>query len=476
MNLNIEPKNVFNWFYEINQIPRCSGDEKRVSDFLVNFAKQRNLEFYQDEVYNVVIKKNGTSGYENSDPVIIQGHMDMVCVKEKDSNHNFDTDSIEMYVEDGFVKAKGTTLGADDGIAVAMAMAILDSDDIAHPPLEVLITTNEETNMGGAAKLKEGILNGKILLNIDSEEEGYFLVSCSGGASIQTTFTEEKELVKEKGIEISLEGLFGGHSGSEIDKQRANSIILMGRILRGIEKHQDIRISKINGGTKHNAIPSNAIVEIIVNDKELAKKDIESISEKLKNEFRVEEPKMEIVIKEVEITKAFNEEFSKNIVNYIMFMPNGVISMSKDIKGLVETSLNNAILEEEDNKIIYTTSVRSSTISELDFVIDKLFLIGEHFGADVEVVNQYPAWEYEADSKVRDLSLKLFKDMFKKDGETTAIHAGLECGLLKGILPNCDMISYGPDIFDAHTPEERMDIESTKRMWEFTKELLKNLK
>lgn len=476
MNLNIEPKNVFNWFYEINQIPRCSGDEKRVSDFLVNFAKQRNLEFYQDEVYNVVIKKNGTSGYENSDPVIIQGHMDMVCVKEKDSNHNFDTDPIEMYVEDGFVKAKGTTLGADDGIAVAMAMAILDSDDIAHPPLEVLITTNEETNMGGAAKLKEGILNGKILLNIDSEEEGYFLVSCSGGASIQTTFTEEKELVKEKGIEISLEGLFGGHSGSEIDKQRANSIILMGRILRGIEKHQDIRISKINGGTKHNAIPSNAIVEIIVNDKELAKKDIESISEKLKNEFRVEEPKMEIVIKEVEITKAFNEEFSKNIVNYIMFMPNGVISMSKDIKGLVETSLNNAILEEEDNKIIYTTSVRSSTISELDFVIDKLFLIGENFGADVEVVNQYPAWEYEADSKVRDLSLKLFKDMFKKDGETTAIHAGLECGLLKGILPNCDMISYGPDIFDAHTPQERMDIESTKRIWEFTKKLLKNLK
>lgn len=475
MTLNIEPKNVFNWFYEINQIPRCSGDEKRVSDFLVDFAKKRDLEVYQDEALNVIIKKEGTKGYENSKAVIIQGHMDMVCVKTKESNHNFDTDPIEMYIDGDFVKAKGTTLGADDGIAVAMALAILDSKEIEHPPIEVLITTNEETNMGGAAKVKEGILKGDILLNIDSEEEGYFLVSCSGGASVETVFDIENISIDEKGLEISIDGLFGGHSGSEIDKQRANAIILLGRILREVSKESCLLISDINGGIKHNAIPSHSEAKIVVDNIEKSKEIINEIVEKLKNEYRVEEPNLNINIKEISVKNAFTKELSKKIVNYIMMVPDGVISMSKDIDGLVETSLNNAIIEVKDNKVSYITSVRSSSISELDYIIDKLFVIGEILDAKVSIPNQYPAWQYEKDSKVRECSLELYKEMFNEDAQTTAIHAGLECGLLKGVLPNCDMISYGPNIFDAHTPEERMSISSTKRMWEFTKELLKKL-
>ncbi|MBP2026133.1 aminoacyl-histidine dipeptidase [Peptoniphilus stercorisuis] len=476
MNLNVEPKEVFKWFYEINQIPRCSGDEKRISDFLVDFAKKRNLEVYQDEALNVIIKKEATKGYENSDIVIIQGHMDMVCVKEKDSDHNFDIDPIDMYIDEDFIKANGTTLGADDGIAVAMALAVLDSNEISHPKLEVLITTNEETNMGGASELKAGILEGNILLNIDSEEEGYFLVSCSGGASVETLFKIEKESLNKEGVEISIDGLLGGHSGSEIDRQRANAIILLGRILREIEKNQEILISEINGGIKHNAIPSHSFAKIYVEDINSAKEIVNNISKELQNEFRVEEKDLKVVVKDVNLENIYTKELSKNLINYIMTVPNGVISMSKDIDGLVETSLNNAIIEEKDGYISYITSVRSSSISELKFIIDKLFVIGNNYNLDVSIVNQYPAWQYEANSKVRDLSLKLFKDLFNKEAETTAIHAGIECGLLKGVLPDCDMISYGPDIFDAHTPKERISISSTIRMWEFTKELLKNLK
>lgn len=476
MNLNVEPKEVFRWFYEINQIPRCSGDEKRVSDFLVDFAKKRNLEVYQDKALNVIIKKKATKGYEDKSAVIIQGHMDMVCVKEKDSTHNFDTDPIEMYIDGDFIKAKGTTLGADDGIAVAMALAILDSKEISHPNLEVLITTNEETSMGGAAEVKEGVLKGKILLNIDSEEEGYFLVSCSGGASVETLFKIEKENINKNGLKISIEGLLGGHSGSEIINQRANAIILLGRILNEIEKNQEVLISEINGGIKHNAIPSNSYAKIYVEDVNSAKDAINNISKELQNEFRVEDKDLSVSIENIKLESTYTRKLSKKLIDYIMTVPNGVISMSKDIDGLVETSLNNAIIEEKGDFISYITSVRSSSVSEYNYIMDKLAIIAKNYDLDVNIINSYPAWQYEENSKIRDLSMDLFEKLFKKKAETTAIHAGVECGLLKGVLPNCDMISYGPDIFDAHTPKERISISSTSRMWEFTKELLKNIK
>lgn len=319
---NIEPKKVFHWFYELNQIPRCSGDEKRVSDFLVNFAKERNLEVYQDEAYNVIIKKEGTKGYENSDPVIIQGHMDMVCIKGKGSKHDFSRDPIEMIVEGDVLRANNTTLGGDNGIAIAYALAILDSDDLKHPPLEVLITTSEETGMDGARALTNEHLSGKILLNIDTEEEGVFIVSCAGGSNKITTFPLQKENVSGKGLEIKISGLKGGHSGMEIIKQRANAIKLMGRILNLCQEKYDIRLSHIQGGTKHNAIPSEAVATILVDDLEKVKSTIIDFTEELKEEYRVEDSGLRVDIEEVNIDRVYTKEISENLIDFLCCFSN----------------------------------------------------------------------------------------------------------------------------------------------------------
>ena len=280
----LEPKKVFNYFYELNQIPRCSGNEKGVSDFLLNFAKERNLEAYQDEALNIIIKKPGTAGYENADSVIIQGHMDMVCVKAKGSNHDFSKDPIEMMVEGDILRANNTTLGGDDGIAVAYALAILDSDDVKHPPLEIVVTTSEETGMDGAMALTNEHLQGKTLLNLDSEEEGIFLVSCAGGANMSITFKLEKEKKTGKGLEIRISGLKGGHSGMEIIKQRANAIKLLGRILYECNGKANIRLSNIHGGTKHNAIPNEAEATIFIENMSEVEKIIGSLANDLKEE------------------------------------------------------------------------------------------------------------------------------------------------------------------------------------------------
>ncbi|EFI41895.1 aminoacyl-histidine dipeptidase [Peptoniphilus sp. oral taxon 386] len=476
MNLNIEPKEVFKWFYEINQIPRCSGSEKRVSDFLVNFAKERNLEVFQDDVYNVIIKKPATNGYENSKPVIIQGHMDMVCVKEEDSDHNFDTDPIEMIVDGDFVKANKTTLGADDGIAVAYALAILDSNEYKHPALEVLITTNEETGMDGAAALKEGMLNGNMLLNIDSEEEGIFLVSCAGGSSINVIFDIEREHFKGEALRITVRGLKGGHSGGEIIRQRANANKILSRLLSAVREVTELRIISLKGGAKHNAIPDSAKAEILVEEKELAIDTIEKLAVAIKNEYRVEDDGIVIDIESCENRDSYTKKLTDDFIDYSMIVPDGVISMSKDIEGLVETSLNNAVLFEKDNKIVYTTSVRSSTESELERVLDVLKISAKRCNAKTIESNRYPAWQFEEESILRDISIKTYEELFCSKATYSAIHAGLECGLLKKVLPNCDMISFGPEMHDVHSPKERVSISSTERMWKFTLKLLENLK
>ncbi|WP_036729608.1 aminoacyl-histidine dipeptidase [Peptoniphilus mikwangii] len=476
MNLNIEPKEVFKWFYEINQIPRCSGSEKRVSDFLVNFAKERNLEVFQDDVYNVIIKKPATNGYENSKPVIIQGHMDMVCVKEEDSDHNFDTDPIEMIVDGDFVKANKTTLGADDGIAVAYALAILDSNEYKHPALEVLITTNEETGMDGAAALKEGMLNGNMLLNIDSEEEGIFLVSCAGGSSMNVIFDIEREHFKGEALRITVRGLKGGHSGGEIIRQRANANKILSRLLSAVREVTELRIISLKGGAKHNAIPDSAKAEILVEEKELAIDTIEKLAVTIKNEYRVEDDGIVIDIESCENRDSYTKNLTDDFIDYSMIVPDGVISMSKDIEGLVETSLNNAVLFEKDNKIVYTTSVRSSTESELERVLDVLKISAKRCNAKTIESNRYPAWQFEEESILRDISIKTYEELFGSKATYSAIHAGLECGLLKKVLPNCDMISFGPEMHDVHSPKERVSISSTERMWKFTLKLLENLK
>lgn len=473
---NIEPKKVFNWFYELNQIPRCSGDEKRASDFLVNFAKERNLEVYQDEAYNVIIKKQASKGYENSDPVIIQGHMDMVCIKGESSNHDFTKDPIEIIVQDDIMRANNTTLGGDDGIAVAYGLAILDSDDLKHPLIELLVTTSEETGMDGVHALTNEHLSGKILLNIDSEEEGVFLVSCAGGANIITTFKLEKENKSGNGLEIKISGLKGGHSGMEIIKQRANAIKLLGRILDECNKNANIRLSKISGGTKHNAIPSDAIAVISTEDVDNAKKVIDNLTIDFKEEYRVEDSGLNIEVNKVKVEDVYTEKLTNDLINYIMMVPNGVQYMSKDIEGLVQTSLNNAILEEKDDYIQITTSVRSASSSSLREILNRLTVIAKRTNANAEEKNAYPAWQFDNDSKIREKAVKVYEDLFSKEPEVSAIHAGLECGLLKEILPNTDMISFGPNLYDVHTEKEHLSISSVQRVWNFLVKLLEELK
>ncbi|GMG97281.1 aminoacyl-histidine dipeptidase [Tepidimicrobium xylanilyticum] len=473
---NIEPKKVFHWFYELNQIPRCSGDEKRVSDFLVNFAKERGLEVYQDEAYNVIIKKEGTPGYEKSDPVIIQGHMDMVCIKGEGSNHDFSKDPIEMIVEGDILRANNTTLGGDNGIAIAYGLAILDSDDLKHPPLEILITTSEETGMDGAQALTNEHLSGKILLNLDSEEEGVFLVSCAGGCNKIITFDLEKEMLSGKGLKINISGLKGGHSGMEINKQRANAIKLLGRILNLCNEKANIRLSQIQGGTKHNAIPSEAMATVLADDMDKVKNLIDNLVEDLKEEYRVEDSGLKVDLKEVRIENVYTKELSDNLIDFIMMIPDGVQYMSKDIEGLVQTSLNNAIIEEKDNTVEITTSVRSSSGSSLREILDILSVIAKRTGARAVEEGAYPAWQYDENSKIRDKAVKVYEELFNKKAKVTAIHAGLECGLLKEILPDTDMISFGPNLYDVHTEKEHLSISSVERVWKFLIKLLEELK
>lgn len=472
----IEPKGVFKWFYELNQIPRCSDDEKKASDFLVNFAKERDLEVYQDEALNVIIKKPGTPGYEDLDALIIQGHMDMVCVKGKDSQHDFTKDPIEMIVEGDFLRANDTTLGADDGIAVAFALAILDSDDLKHPPLEILMTTSEETGMDGVHALQNTHLQGKTLLNIDSEEEGVFLVSCAGGGTQITRFKIEKEETDKKALEIKISGLKGGHSGMEIIKQRGNAIKLMGRVLDTSRRISELRLIKFTGGIKHNAIPNEALASFVTDDIQKSKEAIADFTEKIKEEYRVEEPGLTVEISEIKADKAYTNELSQNLIDYIMMVPDGVMYMSQDIEGLVQTSLNNAIIEEKDGFIEIVASVRSASSSSLREILNILQIIGKRTGANVREEGNYPAWQYEEDSKIRDKALEVYKELFNKEAQVTAIHAGLECGLLKEILPDTDMISFGPNLYDVHTEKEHISISSAERVWKFLVALLESLK
>lgn len=473
---NIKPENVFHWFHELNQIPRCSGEEAKVSNFLVNFARERNLEVYQDEALNVIIKKPATVGYEKSDTVIIQGHMDMVCIKGKGSNHDFAKDAIEMLVEGDVLRANNTTLGGDNGIAVAYGLAILDSEDMKHPPLEVLVTTSEETGMDGVHALSSEHLSGKILLNIDSEEEGVFLVSCAGGANIITTFNIEKQNKDGNGLEIKVTGLKGGHSGMEIVKQRANAIKLIGRILSECNHKSNIRLSKIQGGTKHNAIPSEATFSILADDLEEVKEIINKLIIDLKEEYRAEDGGLTIEIEEIKIKDVYTKKSNDDVIDFIMMVPDGVQYMSKDIDDLVQASLNNAIIEEKNNSVEITTSVRSASNSSLREILNVLTIMARRTNAKTEEKGSYPPWQFDPNSIIREKAVEVYEELYGKEAVVSAIHAGLECGLLKEILPSTDMISFGPNLYDVHTEKEHMSVASVERIWKFLIKLLENLK
>lgn len=478
---NLEPKLVFKYFEEISKIPRGSGNEKGISDYLVQFAKSLGLEVIQDEVLNIIIKKPASKGYENAPTVILQGHMDMVCEKNKDTVHDFTKDPIKLRIDGDYIYGTGTTLGADDGIAVAYAMAILADDTIAHPPIEVLLTIDEETGMTGAMNVNPDDLDGKIILNLDSETEGEILVSCAGGVRTKSTFKMNFEDSQENhvGLEVIIGGLTGGHSGMDINKERANANKLMGRLLRCLYEKHDIRVSNLVGGSKDNAIPRESEFMMTVNKAILedVKNDIVSFENMVKNEFSIQEPNLKIVVNyNKKIDKTFDKKSTENIINALYLYPNGINTKSMAIEGLVESSTNLGIVATEKDEVIFDSAVRSSVATLKDEIVLRTKTLTEMLGGGFITHAEYPGWEYKKESPIRDICVNVFKDMYGKEPEVVAIHAGVECGLFEERLGELDMVSFGPSVFDAHSPQEHASIKSIQNVWEYLLNVLKEIK
>lgn len=478
---NLEPKAVFQYFEEISNIPRGSGNEKGISDYLLNFGKELGLESIQDEALNVIIKKPGTPGYENAPTVIIQGHMDMVCEKNNGVEHDFEKDPLKLRIVDDYIYATDTTLGADNGIAVAYAMAILASNDIPHPPIEVLLTTDEETGMSGAMAIKKENLQGKILINLDNEEEGYLLVSCAGGVrSTATLKVDEQEIGSKKLIKINISGLKGGHSGMDIIKERGNSNKILGRVLKGLLREVKFNLVSLNGGSKNNAIPreAEAIIAVNPNDENTAIEVINNWNNIIENELRAQDPglKIEASITDIKTCKEFTDESTKKVVDLLYIYPNGINSKSTEIEGLVESSTNLGVLTTKDGVVEFDSAIRSSIPSLKEEIVLRSKTIVELLGGKFETTSDYPGWEYDPNSKVRDICQKVHKDMYGKEAKIVAIHAGVECGLLNEKLGNLDMISFGPNLYDVHTPDEHMSISSVKNCYEYLLGILKEIR
>lgn len=479
---DLKPEKVFHYFEEISRIPRGSGNEKGISDYLVRFAKERNLDVIQDSYNNVIISKNGTKGYESSPKVIIQGHLDMVCEKNNSKQHNFEVDPIELIVDGDVVRANGTTLGSDNGIAIAYALALLDSKDITHPPLEVLLTSDEETGMSGAANLNPEHVKGRILINIDNEEEGQLLVSCAGGLRTKVTLNINwVEAAKNlTGCKVKVSGLKGGHSGMDIIKQRGNSNKILGRVLTDIMKSVNFELASINGGAKDNAIPREAEAELLVLDANIPalKQKVSDWNNVLKNEYRKSDPELNIEFEVCGcgIPRVFDSESKGKAIKLLYLIPNGIQTMSMDIQGLVQSSTNLGIVKTNEGAITYESAVRSSIRSLKHDIVNQTEIIAEALGASLTTHSEYPEWQYDPNSKIRDIFQRVHKELYNTEAEIVAIHAGVECGLFKEKFRDIDMISFGPNLYDVHTPDEHMSISSVKRTWEYLLAVLKEIK
>lgn len=469
---------VFKYFQEISDIPRGSGNEKEISNYLADFAKKLNLQVIQDKALNIIIKKPATKGYEGAPTVIIQGHMDMVCEKNSETEHDFEKDPLKLEIKGDKIYAKGTTLGADDGIAVAYGMALLADEKIEHPTLEVLITTDEEAGMTGAMEVSKDDIKGKILINLDTEEEGFLLVSCAGGIRTCSSIKVELESIFEEDIfHIQVRGLKGGHSGSDIHRGRGNANKLLGRVLKDISDNMNLNLVSINGGSKNNAIPREADAFITVVEKEKLFKIVNDFNEIFKNELQGKDPGVHLSIKEEKgvFKDKFTKQCTEKVINLLYLYPNGTNTMSANIDGLTESSTNLGVLEIKNNQVEFDSAVRSSIPSLNEDIVLRIKGITEIIGGNFATNAGYPAWEYKKDSKIRELCIDVYKKNYHKDPQVYAIHAGVECGLFEKTLGRLDMISFGPDIKDAHTPEENLSISSTERVWEYLLEVLKNI-
>ena len=472
----LQPEAVFAYFEKLCSIPHGSGNTKAISDYLVSFARDHKLRYIQDSTNNVIIFAEATAGYEDHPPVIIQGHMDMVCEKEADCPIDMEKEGLDVTHDGAYVFARGTTLGGDDGIAVAYALALLADPAIAHPPLEVVITVDEETGMFGAADIDLSGLKGRTLINIDSEEEGVFTVSCAGGARGTITLPVERRAVYGPCVRLTVEGLKGGHSGVDIHKNRANANKVMGAFLSRIQQLMPVCITGLSGGAKDNVIPNRCQVTLVALGMYIER--INDVAAQLQQEIRDQYDEPEAVVRGDDVDalggNALTTECSAKLIALLNAAPNGVQVWSKDIEGLVQTSLNLGIAELEDT-LRLTFAVRSSVNAQKQELLSKLEQLAEFNGASYSQMGEYPAWEYRADSRLRDTMVSVYRKMFAKEPQVVAIHAGLECGLLSEKLPGLDCVSIGPEMHDIHTSREKLGIASVERTWNFLLETLKQL-
>ena len=474
----LEPKHLWKRFYEITQVPRPSKKEEKIREHLRELLKKLKTEFKEDATGNIVALVPATSGYENAPTIVLQGHVDMVCEKNKDKQHDFDNDPISVSIKDGWVVADGTTLGSDNGIGVAAGLATITDTSIVHGPLEILMTVDEETGLTGANNLEQGFITGKILLNMDSEEDGAFYVGCAGGVDTVASFEikTEKKNPSIQAFELHVTGLKGGHSGLDINEGRGNAIKILGRALKKLERF-DYNIAAIEGGSLRNAIPREAEAVLFLSEKDFkdAERIIDEFQKSIQSEYRTVDKGLKVVIKKTDLKfeNVFTKEFTKEIVNVILALPHGVISMSQDIPGLVETSTNLATIKLVDGKVRIGTSQRSSVDSAKEYIANSVTAVFNMTDALVEAGDGYPGWKPNMDSELLKVSKKVFKELYGKDPEIKAIHAGLECGILEGKNPGMDMISFGPTIQNAHSPDEKVNIDTVAKFYDLLKGILK---
>lgn len=473
---------VFYFFEEITKIPHGSGNEGALAQYLVDFAAERGLECRRDAADNVVVKKAATAGYEQAPGVILQGHIDMVCEKLGSVEHDFTKDPLQLEIDGDMIRAKGTTLGADNGIAVAYMLAVLDSKTMEHPFIEAVFTTNEETGMDGAKALDVSDLKGTYFINMDSEEEGEFLVSCCGGRKVHVTLPVEKEAVKagEEAYALRIRGLKGGHSGSDIHLQRANANKLMGRLLDALQRKVAYGLVSVDGGKMDNAIcrEADAILTMTAEAAKEAETIVAEMEKELKKEYHRTEADMIITWEKADtaVTDVMTEGTKAHVIAILLLIPYGVETMSLDIEGLVESSSNIGVVCTDEKGVHFANAVRSAVASRKEVLCGKIETIAQLCGASVESSNDYPGWVYSDDSKLLVLLQDAYRQATGREPKLTAIHAGVECGLFAEKMPWLDMVSLGPNMFDVHTPEERLSISSTIRTWDFLKEALKQMK
>lgn len=477
---HLKPELVWNHFEEICKYPRPSKKEEKIAEYIVSVGKRLGLQTERDKFGNILIRKPATPGYENRKTVALQGHIDMVCEKNRDVEHDFDNDPIQPYIDGEWVKAKGTTLGADNGIGVATALAILESKDVEHGPLEALFTLDEETGLTGASSLKKGWLKADILINLDSEELGTLFIGCSGGKNTAAKFKAKLEKAPRNyaTLELKVAGLKGGHSGLEIHVGLGNAVKILNRALWTYNQANKLRIAEINGGNKHNAIPREAFAVVLVPkaDEKKFKKFVSKYNDTVKAEYAATEPNLLVSVEKFSTAeKVLDEKTQKHLLNALYAVPHGVIKMSKEVPGLVETSTNLAVIETSGKNINIVTSQRSPVASENEDIANMVTAVFNLAGAEVTYGDGYPGWAPDINSDILKVFKSTFNQMYGKDPEVTAIHAGLECGIIKEKYPSMDMISFGPTMFGVHSPDERLKIDTVPEFYNQLVNVLKNI-